>query len=392
MALSTSHNLLDAMEADAQLIGERMAEAVLREVPDHAAVADPSFAAEVREHSRRHVVAFVDAARRGRPPSGAELDFVRERGAQRARELLPLGAVLQSYLLGQRLMWEAVVERAEGDETTALSLTAATFEYAAAVNAAVAEGWTSAAGEAAREEERARRDVLDRLLAGDAAIARRAAAFGLNLAEETVVVVAVEAGGTNGRPGGLRKIAEAIERFAAAPRHQAFVVPRFDEVVSLLPRRSDAVAVLDRAGASLARLGAGALHAGVSPPCAAAAEVPRAYEDARRALRHASADRPVVRLEDVKLTDELTASADDAARRTVADAARVVAARQDLRETVLAFAANDLSVARTAGALHLHPNTVQYRLRRVRELTGADPKRFDVTLELVLGLRVLESG
>src|SRR5688572_23838770 len=101
IVLSTSHNVLDAMEADEN---------------------------EVGEHSRRHVRAFVAAARSGRPPTGEELAFVRQRGAQRARELLPLAAVLQSYLLGQRLMWEAVVERAAGDEPAALALTAATFE------------------------------------------------------------------------------------------------------------------------------------------------------------------------------------------------------------------------------------------------------------------------
>jgi hypothetical protein len=372
--LSTSHNVLDAMEADADEIAARMADAVFREVPAHRAVRDARFAAEVIEHSRLHVRAFVEAVRSGRPPSGAELEFVRERGAQRARELLPLAAVLQSYLLGQRLMWEAIVERADGDEGAALGLTAATFEYAAAVNAAVAEGWSAAASEVALEDERARRDVLDRLLAGDAAVARRAAALGVDLDEELVVVVAAA---TNGG-------ADAIARAVTSRRDRVFAVARHDEVVALLPAA--------RAAAATVRLTERSLRAGVSAPCRGAAEVPRGYEGARRALRHASTARPLVRLEDVELADELALAADDIARSTVPAAARLLAEHPDLRATVLAFADHDLNVARTAAALHVHPNTVKYRLRRIEELTGADPRRFRTTLAIVLGLRTIDAA
>src|SRR5688500_11394944 len=89
-----------------------MALAARTEVADYAAVRDESFGAEVVAHSEEHVRAFVRTARRGRPPSGRELDFVAERGARRARELLPLDALLESYLIGQRTVWESIVEAA----------------------------------------------------------------------------------------------------------------------------------------------------------------------------------------------------------------------------------------------------------------------------------------
>ena len=60
----------------------------------------------------QHVQAFVRAGRAGRAPAGEELDFVRARGAQRARELLPLDALLETYLIGQRTFWEAIVAAA----------------------------------------------------------------------------------------------------------------------------------------------------------------------------------------------------------------------------------------------------------------------------------------
>ena len=43
---------------------------------------------------------------------------MRARGAQRARDLLPLDALLETYLIGQRTFWEAIVAAA-GDSPRA---------------------------------------------------------------------------------------------------------------------------------------------------------------------------------------------------------------------------------------------------------------------------------
>ena len=94
----------------------RMVMAVREEVEEYGGDTDPGFAREVLVHAVEHVRAFVRAGRRGRAPAGEELDFVRARGAQRARELLPLDALLESYLIGQRTFWEAIVAAAGDSE------------------------------------------------------------------------------------------------------------------------------------------------------------------------------------------------------------------------------------------------------------------------------------
>ena len=48
-----------------------------------------------------------------------------------------------------------------------------------------------------------------------------------------------------------------------------------------------------------------------------------------------------------------------------------------LAEAVLAFADNGLSLAGAARALHLHPNSLAYRLDRWRERSGWDPRTGD---------------
>mgnify|MGYP001173888009 CR=1 FL=1 len=53
--------------------------------------------------------------------------------------------------------------------------------------------------------------------------------------------------------------------------------------------------------------------------------------------------------------------------------ARALATGPNLVATLRAYYANDMNRASTAAALHIHPRTLDYRLRRVREVTGVDP-------------------
>jgi DNA-binding PucR family transcriptional regulator len=46
-----------------------------------------------------------------------------------------------------------------------------------------------------------------------------------------------------------------------------------------------------------------------------------------------------------------------------------------------------LNLTRTAKALFVHPNTVVYRLRRIRELSGRDPRSPDDVLILSLAIK-----
>jgi sugar diacid utilization regulator len=53
--------------------------------------------------------------------------------------------------------------------------------------------------------------------------------------------------------------------------------------------------------------------------------------------------------------------------------ARALATGPDLVATLRAYYVNDMNRATTAAALHIHPRTLDYRLRRVRDVTGVDP-------------------
>lgn len=67
---------------------------------------------------------------------------------------------------------------------------------------------------------------------------------------------------------------------------------------------------------------------------------------------------------------------------------------ETLLETLKAFFDNNLSISKTAQVIYVHRNTLLYRLRRVKEITGLDPKKFDdaVQLRMALKMRVYQKG
>ncbi|MGP3687476.1 helix-turn-helix domain-containing protein [Streptomyces sp. IBSNAI002] len=110
---------------------------------------------------------------------------------------------------------------------------------------------------------------------------------------------------------------------------------------------------------------------------------------ARFALTATDQEVPVRAVEQLGTLAELLAGVPSEVRKVFG--ARTLGALGDgmLRETLEVFLANNCSWARTAEALHLHVNTVHYRIERVQVLTGRDLSRLDHKLDLYAALRCL---
>jgi len=61
---------------------------------------------------------------------------------------------------------------------------------------------------------------------------------------------------------------------------------------------------------------------------------------------------------------------------------------ETLLTTLKAFFDNNLSISKTAKTIYAHRNTLLYRLRRVKEITGLDPKNFDDAVQLRIALKM----
>jgi sugar diacid utilization regulator len=58
--------------------------------------------------------------------------------------------------------------------------------------------------------------------------------------------------------------------------------------------------------------------------------------------------------------------------------------------TLRSWVAADYCVHAAAARLFVHPNTLKYRLKRIRTLLGGDPARGDLRLQVELALKLLE--
>jgi DNA-binding PucR family transcriptional regulator len=171
-----------------------------------------------------------------------------------------------------------------------------------------------------------------------------------------------------------------------------------DHVVALLPAVPGLKEALRRSFERLAAgVGSARLTVGVSNPASTDA-LQGALEEARFARRVAEARRApvaVVDADEVSSHVILLATVPDDVRR--AYAARVLGNVLDyddrndagLVATLDAFMSCSGSWSRTAEALHLHVNTVRYRIERVEELTGRDLSRLEDRLDVFLALRSL---
>lgn len=112
---------------------------------------------------------------------------------------------------------------------------------------------------------------------------------------------------------------------------------------------------------------------------------------AARSVRQVSGDAVVVHLEDV-WAQLVLARAVDAVRDGIPDPVDALLAHDvehdsDLAGTLAAWLTHPAAPRVAAQQLHIHPNTLRYRMVRVREVLDADPDDPDTRLALALRLR-----
>jgi sugar diacid utilization regulator len=62
-----------------------------------------------------------------------------------------------------------------------------------------------------------------------------------------------------------------------------------------------------------------------------------------------------------------------------------------LVETLSTYVSHDLNAKLTAMHLHVHANTIYYRLDRIAERTGCDVRRVEDLIDLLLAVRLIRA-
>lgn len=296
----------------------------------------------------------------GAPPEGEDLEALRASVRSRAAEGVPLEDLLAAYRLAGRLAWGLLRRRAEAADAPALLDAGAMMgEYLDTICRTVTEAYLGGGGRLVSEEERPCRRLLDRLLREGALEPGE-----LRLAEHLGVPVR-----------------DAYHPFAAALADGS--AARHAALSARLRARGVALAVTEGRrvfGLAWRPVAPRHLEEDGDALLAVAGEAPRDdLADVRRDLEllvdhgREAGMRGVVACEE-RLPELLLARSP---RLAAALRARVVeplerADHVELRRTLETLVACNFDRACTSRALHVHRNTLRYRLRRVEELTGLD--------------------
>ena len=364
---------------------------------DVAANPDPS-----SELLGEYLVLLEQAWRSGARASRHDLDAIRRLGGIAAQKGMTAETAAGLYLAAASRFWRDRPPDAHGHDATAIWAAGdAVLHVVDDAVAALVEGHQARRREAAQEEGALRRRFVEDLLRGDAdvaALVERAEPFGLDLARPHQVALAWPAAGQAADTAAPVLERRVVDRYGD---REVLVATKDDLVVVLVPELADDPRpdVGEHVYAALAAgRRAGPWRVGVGRPHAGAYGVARSYEEAREALalmRRLHLETPVLRARDLLVYRVV--GRDHAALVDLVQAALtpLLAARggaEPLLRTLETYFASGGNVTDTARRLHLSVRAVDYRLDRVRALSGFDVAdahaRFTLNVAVV-GARLL---
>jgi PucR C-terminal helix-turn-helix domain/GGDEF-like domain len=334
----------------------------------------------IRMGIEQAIKAFLDAIELGRRPSAATAELWRRLGEAEFQAGRGLESLRAAFRTGTRAAWRGAAELATEagiDASTVIALAEAIFVYSDELAADVVEGYLRIQSDQAGERERRRRRLAT-LLVDPAAHDPEAIAHAAELARWTLprrLAVLVLSGD---RPEEVARRLDLDALVGADPGGAYLVLPDPDG-----PGRQDAV---DRAVDGMAAaLG----------PTVATAEAPRSLHWARLALelvqRGALPTDGPTRVGEHLSTVILLQRSDIAGalveERLAPLEALPDAERERLLQTLAAWLAHQRHTPRIAAELHVHPQTVRYRMGKLRELLGESLETADGRFELELALR-----
>jgi sugar diacid utilization regulator len=393
--------ILEAMLERTDALVQSTVEAIRAEIPAYAAQ-EASFFVDVRDQVRRHYRVKLHLLLEERGVTLQDIAFARGAALRRARAGFALEDYLNAFRVAQQVFWEGVLacagETPLGHEA-ALTLTAPLLRYCDFVSTHAGHAYVESQQYVVADADRERRDLLEHLLAGTmptrGPLLAAARAYGIGAETPMMVALAVPVGPQ--ADADTPHAASATITRAIPQQARILVVVRQAEIVAVpaLCHGIDPVELCDHLEAAHDRLRreGTTLAMGISTVANGVAELPRACLEARTALGSVTDGGGLVALPRLSPLDYLVLRADDTARWLVD--ARLRAFLDDdrarggvLTATVRAFADANLNLRLAAARLQVHPNTAQYRLRRIQERTGRNPRRIADLLDLLVAVEL----
>ena len=399
--------LVGRIRHERQAIARRTVDRYRQEIVDYRLADD-----EVLEDAYAFALANVDMLLQGLEHGGMlseeQLERTRLTAARRLHQRVSLESLLQAGRVSARVAWEGVLAAARADHLeereAALEIAGVVLRQMDIVSTIAAQAYLDELNDRGLIAQ----DLLDALIAGqgDREVTRRRARVSHIRLAESYVVIVLRPSNPRREWGHAPSLAArvALDRVVAAMR--SHLRPSAGALLGGM-RRGDLVAFYPVSGPGelervrgdcqeLAvalptdvRVGMSGWHPGLSA-------VSTAYDEALDAADIAVATgvtgRAVV-LEEV-LVDHLLRGSAHADRILAATLRPLIEYDRergtDLLPTLRAYIGANLNLTASARAVSVHPNTIVYRLRRIKELSGRDPHDPDDLLALTLALKALD--
>ena len=402
-ALRSSPRLIERMARRVPDLARRAVEQFTVELPMYGVLPREELDGEIVDVVAENIRLYLRTVQKGRPPTAAELTGIRASAARRAEEGVPLADVLAAYHVGARLSWLEMVDvSAPGDDEALLAACVSLLRYMQEVTSAVSSVYLEVQQAIHGEERVARQQLTSALMSGQPTglLVERA---GARVAPSYVVLevaLPVPAAGPQADAGSgvaerrrIRLVQAELDAFAGTTVLSVLDGQGGTALLPATPERLDAVdgAVPDLVS-RLQEAAAGPVHA-ASTPAETLDAIPAGLRLAGEVLdlaRRLGRPPGLYRLGDLLVEYQLTRpgpARDELARRL-----DHIADQPQLLDTLRAYLDHERRRGRAAEVLHVHANTVDYRLGRIAALTGLDPARSADSQVLLAALTVRDQA
>ena len=376
-------------------LGQAIAARIVDEIPGYRDAA-PELINDLRAGATATTEVLARTFAQGSTLRREDLGFVRDLAARRVHQGVSLEVFIHAYRVALLAYWDACADEASRlriSREAGFALARAAIDGIDTITTQAAEAYLREETRLRTQSGRAARDLVERLIDGQPIDPgrRHPAAPGLDPTGQLLTVVGRVEQTTLPIGDALQLARDALEQSLS------LATIRHGELVLIFAGTSPRARI---ASLRAARQGTIEEHNidvryGVSVPSGGFASVQQAYREAALALSYTSPGRPIVSLDDLSSLECALIGATATTKNIIASKGANLRAlsHEDVAaavETIRAFSDADLNVAKAAQRMHVHPNTVRYRLQQIATRTGYDPRTFAGLVDLICILETVD--